>query len=209
MIAWIKDKSLYCSHSGKIGWALQFKQRCGKLLRLTINHGRLYTEKLGHALSLNECSCSTCVVHNGEIFSESRGPGWPDLACVSTQPCISMWTTASARQHTSLLLSQIYTLNCTLCRQGHHASEVWIAHVLDTQSAMYPGVKSVVWQEWHRPGSVPTGTSQHKYWYLVLLFYGLCVPTVDLISWTCLNSTHRVKNEAISSTEILLMLYKE
>jgi hypothetical protein len=29
-------------------------------------------------------------------------------------------------------LSQIYTLHCTLCRRRHHASEVWIAVILDT-----------------------------------------------------------------------------
>jgi hypothetical protein len=55
------------------------------------------------------------------------------------------------REHTSLLLSYIYTLHCTLCRRRHHASEVWIAFFLDTLSqlhhtCMHPGVKSAVWR---------------------------------------------------------------
>jgi hypothetical protein len=38
----------------------------------------------------------------------------------------------SQRLRTSLLLSYVYTRHCTLCMRRHHASEVWIALILDT-----------------------------------------------------------------------------
>jgi hypothetical protein len=42
----------------------------------------VHKEKLGHALSLNECTCCE-VFHDGEIFSESQGPDHA-LACISS-----------------------------------------------------------------------------------------------------------------------------
>jgi hypothetical protein len=41
-----------------------------------------------------------------------------------------------------------YTWHSTLCRRRHHAGEVWIhvALFIDALSAMYPGVKPVVWR---------------------------------------------------------------
>jgi hypothetical protein len=67
------------------------KQRRGKLFVSAYDNNRprpaVHKEKLGHALSLNECSrwfnmlCCE-VIHDGEIFSESRGPDHA-LACIS------------------------------------------------------------------------------------------------------------------------------